>query len=178
MVERHKIIIESTGHSSSPSRISADLSVSGPPRFLTWLLGNSRRKECTHPLWNICKVWVLLYNGRGPAHNAGKFCTAALDDASGAGQKITSSHCTLSLCGWVAGEEVLSGNERQCVPFVFISNCINPCSFQGGGCAPGWSHGAVKESTWQWAGKKLPDSIQFFFLIQASCHFISSPHPE
>ena len=29
------------------------------------------------------------------------------------------------------GGECYQGEERRCVPFVFIANCLNPCTFHG-----------------------------------------------
>lgn len=48
--------------------------------------------------------------------------------------KRTSSHCAIIvLLGGCS-----QGEERQCVPFVFIANCLNPCSFHRGAVDP-WS---------------------------------------
>jgi len=145
----------STGHClfSSPSGSSAGSSVLGPPCFLTQAARELEAERKHSPTVKYLQSFSIAPSTMAEApHNAGKFCTAALDDTSGAGQKITSSHCTLSLCG--GGVGVLSGKKRRCVPFVFISNCLNPCSFHRGGCAPGWACGVVKRAC-QLAGKKL-----------------------
>ncbi len=112
----------------SCSCVSVGCSVPGPPCFLILRVRELQAAwaERKHSPTVKClqSISTALPQRQRPAHKAEKFCTAARDDTSGKGQKNTSSHCTL-LCDW----GLLSGEERPCFPFVFTSNCLNPCSF-------------------------------------------------
>lgn len=59
----------------------------------------------------------------------------------------------------VAGR-ALSGEGRQCLPFVFIYNCLNPCSFHRESAAlAGPVERLEKKNALQLAGKKLSPGL-------------------
>ncbi len=127
------------------------------PASWPWESGNSRlpeRKESTHPLWNICKVLVLPgHNGRG-LHTMLRSSAQQREMTHPVRAKRTHHPIVRYHC--VAGG-VLSGEENWCAPFVFISNCLNPCSFHWE-AGPAWACGAVKRA-WQLEGKKLTPGL-------------------
>lgn len=102
--------------SSSPTAVVVVVQSSqfqGLPASWPWESGNSRlpgqERKHSPTVKYLQSISLGLLQWQRPAHNVEKFCTAAQDDTSGAGQKNTSSYCTISLCAW-------GGREAMCPP--------------------------------------------------------------